>query len=342
MISISKFRVYLIVFLIVFPTMVIGSTKFTNQIDKNMNQELIQPPYLQKGDTVMILATAGIINDSTIINNGVELFKTWGLNVKLSNNLYKQNHHFAGTDKHRLEDFQKAIDDDNIKAIWCARGGYGTVRIIDDIDFTKFKQHPKWVIGFSDVTVLHNEIHNLGIETIHAMMPSTLKPGNEEQKKAQKSLLKALFGKKIKYRVSESDYNKKGEATGQLVGGNLSILYSLLGSKSSISVDNKILFIEDVGEYEYHIDRMLLNLKRNGYFEKCKGLIIGGISDIRENDVAFGKTVEEIVLDAVKEYDFPVSFDFPAGHIRDNRTLILGREISLKVKAKKAVVKFLK
>ncbi len=290
----------------------------------------------------MILATAGIINDSTIINYGVDLLKTWGLHVKLGNYLYEQNHHFAGTDKHRLEDFQKAIDDDNIKAIWCARGGYGTVRIIDDIDFTKFKQHPKWVIGFSDVTVLHNEIHNMGIETIHAIMPSTLKPGNEEQKKAQKSLKKALFGKKIRYRVSESDYNKEGEATGQLVGGNLSILYSLLGSKSTISLENKILFIEDVGEYEYHIDRMLLNLKRNGYFEKCKGLIIGGISDIRENDVAFGKTVEEIVLDAVKEYDFPVSFEFPAGHIRDNRTLILGREISLMVKAKKAVVKFLK
>ena len=342
MISISKFRVLLIVFLIVFPTMVIGSTKFTNQIDKNMNQELIQPPYLQKGDTVMILATAGIVSDSTIIDNGIDLLKSWGLNAKLGKNLFESNGHFAGTDKHRLEDFQKAIDNENIKAIWCARGGYGTVRIIDDIDFAKFKQHPKWIIGFSDVSVLHNEIHNLGIETIHAMMPSTLKPDNEEQKKAQKSLNKALFGKKIKYRVSESDYNKEGEAVGQLVGGNLSILYSLLGSKSTISIENKILFIEDVGEYEYHIDRMLLNLKRNGYFEKCKGLIIGGISDIRENDVAFGKTVEEIVLDAVKEYDFPVSFDFPAGHVRDNRTLILGREISLLVKENKAVVKFLK
>lgn len=339
---ISRLRILLIVFLVGFPTMVIGSTRFSNQIDKNMNQELIQPPYLKKGDTVLILATAGIINDSTIINNGVDLLKSWGLHVKLGNYLYEQNHHFAGTDKHRLEDFQNAIDDDNIKAVWCARGGYGTVRIIDDIDFTKFKENPKWIIGFSDVTVLHNEIHNLGIETIHAMMPSTLKPGDEEQKKAQKSLKKALFGKKIKYRVSESDYNKDGEAAGQLVGGNLSILYSLLGSKSRISADNKILFIEDVGEYEYHIDRMLLNLKRNGYFDKCKGLIVGGISDVRENDVAFGKTVEEIVLDAVKEYDFPVSFDFPAGHIRDNRTLILGREISLLVKENKAVVKFLK
>jgi len=307
-----------------------------------MNQELIQPPFLQKGDTVLILATAGIVSDSTIIDCGIELLKSWGLQVKLGKNLYESNAHFAGTDMQRLEDFQNAIDDDNIKAVWCARGGYGTVRIIDDIDFKRFKKKPKWIIGFSDVTVLHNEIHNLGIETIHAMMPSTLKLDNEEQKKAQKSLKKALFGKKLKYRVSESEYNREGEAQGQLVGGNLSILYSLLGSRSSIKTDGKILFIEDVGEYEYHIDRMLLNLKRNGYFEKCNGLIVGGISDVRENDVAFGKTVEEIILDAVKAYDFPVSFDFPAGHIRDNRTLILGREISLMVKEHKAVVKFLK
>ena len=307
-----------------------------------MNQELIQPPFLQKGDTVLILATAGIISDSTIIDNGIELLKSWGLHVKLGKNLYESNGHFAGTDKQRLEEFQNAIDDDNIKAVWCARGGYGTVRIIDDIDFTSFKKKPKWIIGFSDVTVLHNEIHNLGIETIHAMMPSTLKLDNEKQKKAQKSLKKALFGKKLKHRVSESDYNREGEAQGQLVGGNLSILYSLLGSRSSIKTDGKILFIEDVGEYEYHIDRMLLNLKRNGYFENCKGLIVGGITDVRENDVAFGKRVEEIILDAVKAYNFPVSFDFPAGHVRDNRTLILGREISLMVKEHNAVVKFLK
>lgn len=342
MINTSIYRFLLVVFLFAIPTTVFGTSNFDIQINKTMSQKLIQPPFLQKGDTVMILATAGIISDSTIIDNGIELLKSWGLNVKIGNYLFEENGHFAGSDKHRLVDFQNAIDDDNVKAVWCARGGYGTVRIIDEVDFTKFKINPKWIIGFSDVTVLHNEIHNLGIETIHAMMPSTLKPGNEEQKKAQKSLKKALFGKKITYRVSESEYNKQGEEVGQLVGGNLSILYSLLGSRSSIKTDNKILFIEDVGEYAYHIDRMLLNLKRNGYFEYCKGLIIGGISEVRENDVEFGKTVEEIVLDAVKEYDFPVSFDFPAGHIRDNRTLILGREISLKVKDKKAVIKFLK
>jgi muramoyltetrapeptide carboxypeptidase len=326
-------------FLLLVAVVILSSTVFAS-----VGQEpskLIQPPYLQKGDTVMIIAPAGIMKDTLKVEAGIELLKEWGLNVKLGRYLYEQNFHFAGTDAQRTEDFQNAIDDPTIKAIWCARGGYGSVRIIDEIDFTNFKQHPKWLIGFSDITVFHNEINNLGIETIHALMPITYKPDNKEQKKAQKSLKKALFGKKITYRISDSDFNKEGEVTGQVVGGNLSILYSLLGSKSSIKVDNKILFIEDIGEYVYHIDRMLINLKRNGYFNKCKGLIVGGISDIRENDTPFGKTVEEVVLDVVKDFDFPVSFDFPAGHIRDNRTIILGRTITLKVKDNKTVVKFL-
>ncbi len=323
-------------FLLLAILMMLSSTAYAQE-----SQKQIQPPYLQKGDTILIIAPAGIMKDTLKVEAGIELLKEWGLNVKLGKYLYEQNFHFAGTDKQRAEDFQNAIDDPTVKAIWCARGGYGSVRIIDTIDFTKFKQHPKWLVGFSDITVFHNEINNLGIETMHAMMPITYKPGNKEQKRAQKSLKKALFGKKITYRISDSDFNKEGEVTGQVVGGNLSILYSLLGSKSSINVDGKILFIEDIGEYVYHIDRMLMNLKRNGYFDNCKGLIVGGISDVRENDTPFGKTAEEAVLDAVKEFDFPVSFDFPAGHIRDNRTIILGRTISLKVKEKKTVVKFL-
>ncbi len=316
-------------------------TMLSNTVFAQESQKLIQPPYLQKGDTVMIIAPAGIMKDTLKVEAGMELLKEWGLNVKLGKYLYEQNFHFAGTDAQRAEDFQNAIDDPTVKAIWCARGGYGSVRVVDTIDFSNFKQHPKWLIGFSDITVFHNEINNLGIETMHALMPITYKPENKEQKKAQKSLKKALFGKKITYRVSDSDFNKEGEATGQVVGGNLSILYSLLGSKSSINVDSKILFIEDIGEYVYHIDRMLINLKRNGYFDNCKGLIVGGISDIRENNTPFGKTAEEVILDVVKEFDFPVSFDFPAGHIRDNRTLILGRTITLKVKDNKTIVKFL-
>ena len=303
--------------------------------------KLVIPSYLQKGDTVVIIAPAGIMKDTVKVENGIKLLKDWGLKVKLGKHVFEQNFHFAGTDAQRAEDFQKAIDNPNIKAIWCARGGYGSVRIIDAIDFTKFKQNPKWVIGFSDITVFHNAIHNLGIETLHALMPITLKPDNKEQKKAQKALKKALFGKKITYRISDSDYNKEGEVTAKIVGGNLSILYSLLGTESTINVDNKILFIEDVGEYLYSIDRMLISLRRNGYFDHCKGLIVGGVTDFRENSTPYGKTVEEVVLDAVKDFDFPVAFDFPAGHIRDNRALILGRTLTLKVKKNKTILKFL-
>jgi len=312
-----------------------------NQRPKYINSPLMQPTYLQKGDTVLIVATAGILKDSSIVNDAVTLLKEWDLNVKLGKYLYANGHHFAGSDAQRAQDFQKGLDDESVKAIWCARGGYGTVRMVDALDFTKFNENPKWIVGFSDVTVMHSEIHNLGRESMHGIMPSTYRPDNKEQKKALKSLKRALFGKKLEYKTSKSDFNKPGKVSGQLIGGNLSILYSLLGSRSSLKTDGKILFIEDVGEYVYHIDRMMQNLKRNGYFENCYGLVVGGISNIRENDTDFGKPVEQVILDAVAGYDFPVAFDFPAGHIRDNRTLIFGREVSLEVKSgKKAVLKF--
>ncbi len=336
----TKINLYnrLLIMMMMF-TIAIGFSQ--NQRPKYINSPLMHPTYLQKGDTVLIVATAGILKDSSIVNGAVTLLKEWDLNVKLGRHLYANGHHFAGSDAQRTQDFQEGLDDESIKAIWCARGGYGTVRMVDDLDFTKFNERPKWIVGFSDVTVLHNEIHNLGRESIHGIMPSTYRPGNKEQKKALKSLKKALFGKVLDYKTPKSDFNKSGKATGQLVGGNLSILYSLLGSKSSIKTDGKILFIEDVGEYVYHIDRMMQNLKRNGYFENCYGLVVGGISDIRENDTDFGKPVEQVILDAVARYDFPVIFDFPAGHIRDNRTLILGREVSLEVKSgKKGILKF--
>jgi len=329
----------LLIVIIMF-NVVIGFSQ--NQRPKYINSPLMQPSNLQQGDTVMIVATAGILKDKTLVDDAIVLLQEWGLNVRLGEHLYQKNNHFAGTDEQRIQDFQKALDDDSVKAIWCARGGYGTVRMIDKIDFSRYLKNPKWIIGFSDVTVIHNEIHNLGGETIHAIMPSTYRPNNEEQKKALKSLKKAIFGKSIEYKTLKSDFNKEGESKGQLIGGNLSILYSLLGSKSSINTKGKILFIEDVGEYVYHIDRMMQNLKRNGYFDNCYGLIVGGISDIRENDTDFGQPVEQVILDAVAEYDFPVAFNFPAGHMRDNRTLIMGREISLKVKGKRATVKFAK
>ena len=313
-----------------------------NQRSNYINSPLMQPAYLQEGDTVMIVATAGILKDLSAIDDAITLLQDWGLNVRLGKHLYAKGNHFAGTDEQRAQDFQEGLDDESVKAIWCARGGYGTVRMIDKVNFRKYHKNPKWIIGFSDITVIHSEIHNLGGETIHGIMPSTYRPDNDEQKKALKSFKKAVFGKSIEYKTGKSNFNKEGEAKGQLIGGNLSILYSLLGSKSSIKTDGKILFIEDVGEYVYHIDRMMQNLKRNGYFKNCYGLIVGGISDIRENETNFGKPVEQVILDAVAEYDFPVAFNFPAGHIRDNRTLIMGREISLKVKGKKANIKFAK
>ena len=333
----SSLNILLIIVVLLFAgNMGFSQKKRTNYV----NSPLMQPPYLQKGDTVMILATAGIVKDENILDNAKTLLKEWGLHVKVGKYTLAQANHFAGTDAQRALDFQQALDDPSVKAIWCARGGYGTVRMIDKVNFTRFQKNPKWIIGFSDITVIHNEIHNLGRESIHAMMPSTLKSDNKEQQKAIKSLKKALFGEKIEYKTNKSDFNKKGEGRGQLVGGNLSILYSLLGSKSSIKTDGKIIFIEDLGEYVYHIDRMMQNLKRNGYFKNCEGLIVGGITDIRENDVDFGKAVEQVILDVVADYDFPVAFNFPAGHMKDNRTMIMGREVALKVKGKKATVEF--
>lgn len=288
---------------------------------------MIQPKYLQKTATVAIVSTARKISLGKI-KPAVKLLKNWGLNVVVGDTIGLEAHQFAGDDKDRIADFQKMLDNPTINAIWCARGGYGTVRIIDQLDFSIFKQHPKWIIGYSDVTVLHNHIHNFGIESIHATMPLDVVKNTE---KALNTLKKSLFGQKLTYEIPAAIENKFGKATGVLIGGNLSILYSLLGSASSINTDGKILFIEDLDEYLYHIDRMFMNLKRNGYFTNLKGLIIGEMTDMHDNSIPFGKNVKEIILDCLKDCDFPVVFDFPSGHSKDNRALILGRTISLEV-----------
>ena len=301
---------------------------------------LKKPAYLKTGDTIAIVAPAGILKDKEPIEKAVKLVKSWGLHVVLGEHLFGNNFHFSGTEKERIKDFQTALDSKNVKAIWCGRGGYGTVRIIDDLDFTEFKKNPKWIIGYSDITVLHNHIHNLGYETLHAMMPVNMKVEEKKRLKTVKTFKKALFGKPLKYKIKESDYNKVGEAKGQLVGGNLSILQSLLGSVSSINTNQKILFFEDVGEYLYHIDRMVYALKRSGYFENCNGIIIGDMTNIKKNSKPFGQTVEEIVLEATKEYNFPILFGFPAGHDDINKALFLGREIKMNVKKQHSTVKF--
>jgi muramoyltetrapeptide carboxypeptidase len=296
--------------------------------NKLKSMKFTKPPYLKKGDTIMIVAPAGFVPDSTEIDPGIALAKSWGLEVIVGKNAFKKHNHFAGTDEERQSDLQLALNDKKIKAIWCSRGGYGTVRIIDQLDFTAFKKNPKWVVGFSDITTLHTTIHNLGIATIHATMPGGMKHASDETKQ---TLYKALFGYSYGFEIPSNPLNKKGSAQGILIGGNLSIINSMIGSVSEVNTNDKILFIEDVGEDLYRVDRMMYTLKRTGALKNLKGLIVGDFSYDIEKDTLFGGTHREIILNAVKEYNYPVIFDFPAGHVRDNRALIFGKEINMEV-----------
>lgn len=291
---------------------------------------------LQKNDTVGILSTARKVSRKEI-QPAVNLLKSWGLKAKIGKTIGLEDHQFAGSDAERVADLQKMLDDPEIKAIWCARGGYGTIRIIDSLDFTQFKKQPKWIIGYSDITALHAHLHRLGFESLHAQMAHRI---DEKSEATRKTLKNILFGNPVSYEIPFSKMNRSGGCDGELVGGNLSMLYSLLGSPSAISTDNKILFLEDLDEYLYHIDRMMLNLKRNGLFENLNGLIIGGMSDMNDNPIPFGKTAEEIIWEAVKEYNFPVCFGFPAGHIYDNQALVFGREISMEVTSEKTIIHY--
>ncbi len=298
---------------------------------------MITPPYLKSGDTVAIVATARKISEKEL-RPALDLLNDWGLNVILGKTIEAELDQFAGDDLLRSNDLQQMLDDPGIKAIWCARGGYGTVRIIDLLDFSEFKRAPKWIIGYSDVTVLHSHIHNLNIKTLHAQMPVQIEMKSKE---TAMSIKRSLFGEACKINfATEGKLNRSGTATGQLVGGNLSILYSLCGSPSAINTDGKILFIEDLDEYLYHIDRMLQNLKRNGMLKNLSGFIVGGMSDMNDNTIPFGKTAEEIIRDVVSDYDYPVCFNFPSGHVNDNRALPLGEHMTLEVNEKGGSLKF--
>jgi muramoyltetrapeptide carboxypeptidase len=286
---------------------------------------MITPSILQKGDTIAILATARKNIDDNL-KPAIDLLHSWGLEVIIGKSIGLDDNQLAGTDEQRAADFQEQLDNPNIKAIWCVRGGYGTVRMIDLLDFTKFKQHPKWIIGFSDVTVLHNHLNTMGFKSIHGIMPISLPKATPE---AIETLRVAIFGEPLKYTIEPNTMNRFGDASGELVGGNLSILYSLFGSKSAIDCTDKILFIEDLDEYLYHIDRMMINLKRNGCLESIKGIIVGAMSKMKDNDIPWGKNALEIIEDVTKKYNIPVIYNFPAGHIHDNRALILGGKVTL-------------
>lgn len=298
---------------------------------------MIIPPFLKAGDTVALVCTARKFFPEDA-KPAIDLLESWGLNVKLGNTIGLDACQLGGTDVERAADFQTQLDDENVKAIWCARGGYGTVRIIDALDFTNFKQHPKWIMGFSDVTVLHSQLNVERVASLHSIMPFTVPTAPEEVKE---TLRKALFGETISYTIPSQSYDVKGTASGELVGGNLSILYSLLGSKSAISTKDKILFIEDLDEYLYHIDRMMYNLKRNGYFEKVKGIIVGGMTDMHDNEIPFGQNEVQIITEIAKENRIPIAFQFPAGHQSDNRTLIFGKQVYFEVNEKEVKLQFI-
>jgi len=292
---------------------------------------MIRPPLLKKGDTVAIVSTARKVSAEDL-QPGIDRLNSWGMKVETGKNLFASLNQFAGTDEQRTADFQEALDNPDVKIIWFARGGYGTVRIIDNIDWSGFKKNPKWLIGYSDVTVIHSHVHrHCGIETLHAPMIFTMKKISNA---VSQSLEDALFAKPLKYSFPENFYsemNRIGEAKGQLIGGNLSILYSMLGSQTDIDTKGKILFLEDIDEYLYHIDRMMMALKRAGKLDELAGLIVGGMTDMKDNKVRFNKTAEEIIGEAVAGYSFPVLYGFPAGHTPDNRALIFGREVTMKV-----------
>ncbi len=291
---------------------------------------MITPLYLSKDDKVGIIAPARCINFDDV-HPSIRLFQKWGLEVELGTNIFRKCNQFAGKDENRLADLQQMLDDDSIRAVICARGGYGTVRIIDKIDFTAFMKNPKWIVGYSDITVLHSHIHmHFGIETLHAVMPINItsddKPGD-----TQETLKNALFGKIRSYSYSATPLARNGEAEGLLTGGNLSILYSLMGSASEVDTTGKILFLEDVDEYLYHIDRMMMALKRAGKLSNLKGLIVGSMERMNDNTIPYGLTANEIIAESVAEYNYPVCFDFPAGHGETNLALILGRKVKLNV-----------
>jgi len=315
----------------------LGAVLAASASTKNVNIENAKiPPYLKKGDTIGISSPAGYITLQEI-EPAILKLKEWGFNIKIGTTIGKRDFTFGGTDAERLADFQQLLDDEKVSCILCARGGYGFIRIIDSLHFKKFTKKPKWIIGFSDITVLHSHLNaNFGIASIHSKMcnsfPDDWAKADDVQKESIESIKKCLVGEKMKYPITPNAKNKTGIAYGALVGGNLKTIESLSGSKSDIDTTGKILFVEDTGEYLYSLDRMFWNLKRSGKLNKLSALLIGGFK-IKKDDVGeeFGKSIEEIVLEKVAAYNYPVCFDFAVGHQKNNFALKCGVQHKLSV-----------
>jgi muramoyltetrapeptide carboxypeptidase len=302
------------------------------------------PPFLNPGDTIGICSPAGYMSLAEI-QPAVQLMESWGFKIQVGSSAGKKDFTYGGTDDERLTDLQQMMDDPNIKAIMCARGGYGVVRIIDQLNFAQFIAQPKWLIGFSDITVLHCHINqNFGIATLHSKMcnsfPTDWTKAEPVQITTINSIRQALIGESLTYTAPAAAMNRPGKARGKLVGGNLSMVTTLSGTKSDIDTKNKILFVEDTGEYLYSLDRMFWNLKRTGKLSKLAGLIIGGFK-LKPDEAGeeFGKTIYDIVMEKVKEYDYPVCFDFPVGHQKNNFALICGMPHVLEVGVESSTLK---
>ncbi len=290
----------------------------------------IAPAFLQAGQRVAIAATARKISTAEV-EFARQTLQSWGLEVVLSESIDAAHHQFAGDDTLRRRDLQQQLNDPSIRAILCARGGYGTARLVDELDFTQFAEHPKWVAGFSDITVLNSHLLRLGYQSIHGVMPVLF--GQEGGAVALASLRAALFGEPLACQAPAHPLNRPGTARGELVGGNLSLLHTLTGTASQPSFRGRILFLEDLDEYLYHIDRMLLHLHRSGQLAGLAGLVVGHFSLMRDNAVPFGQTAYEIIDHYAQRYDFPVGYGFPVGHEADNRALVVGRPATLAVTA---------
>jgi muramoyltetrapeptide carboxypeptidase len=282
------------------------------------------PPSIKPGDKIRIISPAGKVKEEHVFP-AVEWLQKQGYKVELGKHVFASHFQFAGTDKQRLEDLQTALDDAETNVIICSRGGYGTVRIIDKLNCTNFLKHPKWLVGFSDITILHVCMNNLGVATIHGAMPRYFFDETGLPTENLKSLMQLLTGEKVQYAINTEKINKPGKVRGELVGGNLSIISSLQGTKYEIDTFGKILFLEDIDEFLYHTDRMIHQLKLSGKLDNLAGLILGDFTDMKDNESPFGKTVEEIVLEAVEEFSYPVCFGFPAGHDKKNLALAFGK-----------------
>jgi muramoyltetrapeptide carboxypeptidase len=299
---------------------------------------MIVPPYLKKGDTIGIVAPAGFMPVEKM-QACIETLDAWGYSVEMGATTHSNSStYFSGTDEERLDDLQQMMDNPYIKAILCARGGYGTSRIVDNLDFKRFRKRPKWIVGFSDITVLHCHLHtNYKIASIHAPMAAAFADGEEGNPFIQ-SVRKAWEGELLSYEADGHEFNKIGSAEGELIGGNLSLLAHLIGTDSDYKTKGKLLFLEDVGEYLYSIDRLLVQLKRAGKLDKLAGLIVGGFTDSKDTERPFGKSPYEIIYDNIKEFDYPVCFGFPVSHEKENYALKVGMEYEFDVSGAKTVL----